>query len=88
MPKRTHPGSELRDDDGLIDELAVEILLTGSRRIRVTRAERVAAALRLWDEGVRDEFQIRYRLGLSPGTLNTVLTAMHEQLAARTPLAG
>jgi hypothetical protein len=85
--KVRRPGSELIPDDGVIDELVIELMLRGERRVRATRAERVEAALRIIDNG-GGEREIRYLLNISPNVCETLMAHVNARLAQRVPLAG
>lgn len=76
------PGSELMPDDGIVDELAIELMLRGDRRVRLTREERIRAALILLEQG-HDEKHVRYRLRLSPSVSKALMTEVYERLAPR-----
>lgn len=58
------PGSFLLPDDDVIDPLAVELALTGQRRVGLTRAERIEVIRRVRDAGQPDS-RARYLLGIN-----------------------
>ena len=74
----THiPGSELTPvDDGVIDELAIELVITGARRVRLTRRERIEAARRLYAAGELTRSQIRDVIGVGTSTMTRIDDAL------------
>lgn len=61
------PGSYLLPDDDVLDPLAVELALSGKRRVGLTRLERIEVVRRIRDAGLPDS-RARYLLGVNRDT--------------------
>ncbi|MFI6516979.1 hypothetical protein ACIBF1_15600 [Spirillospora sp. NPDC050679] len=85
LPRRGPSSPWLLDDDGIVDQIAVGIAAAGTRRVALTRTERLmAAALILAGGGTSHD--IAHRLHVS-GTVAARLAAHVRNLTAHTPTA-
>ena len=87
-PARHHHGPRspwLLPEDGIVDELAVEIAATGTRRVALTPTERLAVAARILAAG-GTPYLISKRLGVSSAhghaLAAAVAAAVNKGLAA------
>lgn len=78
--KNPPTGWVLRDDD-IIDDIAIEIAITGRRSVRLTKAERRVALMKLIQMGVTSSEDIAGRLRMGPSEVRKYMTEI-EALAA------
>lgn len=82
-----HCGGYLLPDDGLIDEVAVSIAVSGARRVRLTEAERLEAAARMIRRGA-DVAELAAHLGTNPATAGRLVRALGYRLTRPEPSTG
>lgn len=71
------PGSFLLPEDGVIDEFAIHLAMNGTRRVGLTKSERVEIARRLFAEG-HSVAHVRYRLKVSQCVMDGILTTLES----------
>src|SRR6266581_2140174 len=80
-------GTHLLPDDGLIDELAISIAVSGVRVVRLTEAERAIAAERMIRGGA-DLAELAAHLGTSTAAAGRLIRALGYRLSTPEPRTG
>jgi hypothetical protein len=79
--------AHLLPDDGIIDEVAVSIAVSGTRRVRLTEAERDLAAERMIRGGA-DLAELAQHLGTSTAAAGRLIRALGYRLSMPEPRTG
>lgn len=85
MPRAAR--NPLLPDDGIVDEVAIGLAVSGARRVRLTEAERAIAAERMIRGGA-DLAELAAHLGTSTAAAGRLIRALGYRLSMPEPRTG